>query len=63
MTGGGFGGSTVTLIAANRADAIRERLESEYRQKTDIEPTLFTTRPAAGSFLARGGAEGNKSET
>ena len=63
MTGGGFGGSTVTLIAASEADAIAERLQSEYRQKTDIEPTLFITQPAAGSFLARGGAGRKKSDT
>jgi galactokinase len=52
MTGGGFGGCTVSLVAASEAPSIALRLQAKYKQQTEIEPTLFVTRPAAGSFLA-----------
>ena len=51
MTGGGFGGCTVSLVkstsAAKVADAIRER----YEQETGIEPAVFTSRPAQARGL------------
>lgn len=52
MTGGGFGGCSVTLAAANRVAAIEERIETDYFAKTGIHPTMFVTRPAQGAHLA-----------
>lgn len=51
MTGGGFGGSTVTLCRTAEAPAIAARMRRGYFQETGIEPLLFATRPAAGAQL------------
>lgn len=49
MTGGGFGGCTVTLCESKRADAIAQILHDKYQAATGIEPQLFTSRPAEGA--------------
>jgi galactokinase len=51
MTGGGFGGCTVTLVEAARAEAVMETVARGYRLETGRDCTLFTTRPAAGARL------------
>jgi galactokinase len=48
MTGGGFGGCTVTLVEEPRAAAAMEAIAAGYRARTGRDCTLFTTRPAAG---------------
>jgi galactokinase len=54
MTGGGFGGCTVALVRADKVAPISERLALEYEQRTQIKPTLFLSRPAAGATVLRG---------
>ena len=49
MTGGGFGGCTVTLVNADAVDQVAQQITESYRQATDIQPTAFVTRPAAGA--------------
>ena len=49
MTGGGFGGCTVTLAHADKAPALLETLTAGYRDATGIEPAGFITKPAAGA--------------
>jgi galactokinase len=51
MTGGGFGGSTVTLCETQKATEIAETLEREYRAATGITPEIFASRPAKGAHL------------
>ncbi len=51
MTGGGFGGSTVTLAEKDRAEAAAERIAAEYEAETGIRPAWFATRPAAGAHI------------
>jgi galactokinase len=51
MTGGGFGGCAVALIDTERQGAIMETIGRMYRERTGIEPTLFTSKPAAGARL------------
>jgi galactokinase len=51
MTGGGFGGCTVTLVEAARAEAVMAAVARGYRLKTGRDCTMFTTRPAAGARL------------
>ena len=51
MTGGGFGGSTVTLCHSINAEAIARQMNDRYQAQTGIEPLLFVTRPAAGAHL------------
>ena len=49
MTGGGFGGCTVSLVKTSAANSIAETLHERYHQQTGIEPTIFTSRPAQGA--------------
>lgn len=49
MTGGGFGGCTVSLVRADQAAEIMRALSVDYQARTKIEPTVFMTRPAAGA--------------
>ncbi len=51
MTGGGFGGSTVTLCRTSDAEAIAKQLHEQYLEKTGITPLIFATRPAQGAHL------------
>ena len=53
MTGGGFGGCTVTLVEAARADAVRAAVARGYHQSTGRQCAMFTTRPAAGARLVQ----------
>ncbi|MGL4513610.1 MAG: galactokinase [Lacipirellulaceae bacterium] len=51
MTGGGFGGCTVTLVETERAATVAAMLTERYRQVTRIEATCFTTRAAQGGHV------------
>ena len=51
MTGGGFGGSTVTLCEASKAEAVVKTLEQEYVMRTGLTPEIFITRPSDGARL------------
>jgi galactokinase len=48
MTGGGFGGSTISLVEAGAVDAFRHNVASRYRAATGLEPQIFTSPPGAG---------------
>jgi galactokinase len=49
MTGGGFGGCTVSLVETSKVRAVAEQLASTYQAKTGIEPSVLTSRPARGA--------------
>ncbi|MCL2346844.1 MAG: galactokinase [Planctomycetaceae bacterium] len=49
MTGGGFGGCTVSLVKTPQVDAVSEKIRQGYQAVTNIEPTIFATRPAQGA--------------
>lgn len=51
MTGGGFGGSTVTLCESDRAPEIAAILAERYHAATGIEAEIFASRPARGAHL------------
>lgn len=51
MTGGGFGGCTVTLAASDRTAAIGARLADEYQRRHDRSLTWFVARPARGAHV------------
>jgi galactokinase len=51
MTGGGFGGSTVTLVRRDRASAVAESLAVDYRRLSGRTLTHFVPRPARGAHL------------
>ncbi|MGH7942807.1 MAG: galactokinase [Limisphaerales bacterium] len=54
MTGGGFGGCAVALVKTEVIESISKKLAAEYKKKTGIEATIFTTRPASGATVLRG---------
>jgi galactokinase len=53
MTGGGFGGCTVTLAATDKVDAIAEKIAADYERETGIKPTVLTSRPSRGAHVVR----------
>ena len=48
MTGGGFGGCTISLVEATAVDAFRQAVAEGYRAATGLEPQIFTSLPGAG---------------
>ena len=48
MTGGGFGGCTVTLVERKHAKSVANLLAETYRAKTGTTPCCCTNRPANG---------------
>lgn len=53
MTGGGFGGCTVSLIETTKVAAVAESIAESYRAQTGIEPTILTSRPAQGAHIIK----------
>jgi len=53
MTGGGFGGCAVALVKADAVDAITKKIAADYKIKTGIEATIFSSRPASGATVIR----------
>jgi galactokinase len=53
MTGGGFGGCTVSLVQSDQVDDVARHLASTYRAETGIEPSVLTSRPARGAHVVR----------
>ena len=49
MTGGGFGGCTVSLVKSQAVKQIVATISERYQKQTGIEPTIFTSRPAQGA--------------
>jgi galactokinase len=48
MTGGGFGGCTVSLVQPRYVDNFKSTIEQVYKAKFDIHPTVFATTATAG---------------
>ena len=49
LTGGGFGGCTVNLVAADRAAAFVEAMRAGYLASTGIAAEVYTSRASAGA--------------
>jgi galactokinase len=49
MTGGGFGGCVIALVATERAEAVFDEVRSAFATAGYPEPTAFTAVPAAGA--------------
>jgi galactokinase len=58
MTGGGFGGCTVSLVRREAVAPVTETLRERYQQETGIEPAIFATRPAQGAVIVKSAGEG-----
>ncbi len=48
MTGGGFGGCTVSLVQPRYVEGFTKTIEQAYEQKFQIKPTVFATTATAG---------------
>lgn len=49
MTGGGFGGCTVNLIAAENVDEFRHLVATAYEQRTQLKPDIYVIEAAEGA--------------
>ena len=52
MTGGGFGGCTVNLVAPEATDEFKQHLETAYRERYGKTPAFYECRPAEGAGRA-----------
>ncbi len=50
LTGGGFGGCTVTLVKRDAAQGLMDHLNNEYEVKTGTKCDCFVTMPADGAM-------------
>lgn len=53
MTGGGFGGSTVNLVAVERIEEFRERVVQWYEEAMKITPEIYVCNAANGAEEVR----------
>ncbi len=53
MTGGGFGGCTVSLVRTEAVDAVADAICQAYSRQTNIRASWFATRPAGGPRVLR----------
>jgi galactokinase len=51
ITGGGFGGCTVNLVATTAVESFTREVGRAYREQTGIEPCFFCCMPVAGAKL------------
>lgn len=49
MTGGGFGGCTVSLVDHGAVEDFRQRLSDAYQRKFGITPAIYRCAPSAGA--------------
>jgi len=51
MTGGGFGGCAVALVAPANVENFKAHLEPLYKDRTGLEATVYSTRPMQGAAV------------
>jgi galactokinase len=51
LTGAGFGGCTVNLVAQEQAETFSERLAKGYQSQTGYQPEIYITRASNGAEL------------
>jgi len=51
MTGAGFGGCAVALVAAERSDAFVQEVEAGYRKVTGLDPKVYVCRATNGAEI------------
>jgi galactokinase len=49
MTGGGFGGSTINLVDADHTEEVRQKLKTNYQEKTGIKPVILICEASDGA--------------
>lgn len=53
LTGAGFGGCTVNLVARDCADAFARRLADDFHSRTGLQPPIYITFPSNGAELIK----------
>jgi galactokinase len=53
MTGGGFGGCTISLVDAARVDDFCEGIAATYRDQTGLTPAVYVCTPEGGADVLR----------
>ncbi|MCL2742680.1 MAG: galactokinase [Planctomycetaceae bacterium] len=53
MTGGGFGGCTVSLVDTDKINDVIESVSQRYERQTGILPTAFATQAARGAYCPK----------
>jgi galactokinase len=51
LTGGGFGGCTVNLVASDQAEAFTRALGPEYERRTGLHPEIYICQASRGAGL------------
>jgi galactokinase len=54
LTGGGFGGATVNLVASSAIDDFKREVSRGYKKARGLTPDIFVSRPAAKAGLISG---------
>jgi len=49
MTGGGFGGCTITLVQSEAAEEVQRRIQAAYQERTGITPDVWISAAAQGA--------------
>jgi galactokinase len=49
MTGGGFGGCTVNLVAAGEVERFKQNVAYDYQRITELQPELYVCEPSNGA--------------
>jgi galactokinase len=52
MTGAGFGGCTINLVAADQAEAFSAALMAQYKERTGLDGEIILSKPAAGAHVS-----------
>ena len=55
MTGGGFGGCTVSLVRPEASEVFVRQLQAAYRERYDLVPEAFATAATAGAAVVNEG--------
>ena len=53
MTGGGFGGSTVSLVRQDRVAAFEQQVAARYTEQTGYTPSFYTVQASDGICIER----------
>jgi galactokinase len=48
MTGGGFGGCTISLVASDHVDLFKRRIAEEYHRATKLTPDVYSFQASDG---------------
>jgi galactokinase len=49
MTGGGFGGCTVTMVAREKAEAFGRQIATAYQARFGVDPRVLPCNPSNGA--------------